>query len=384
MSRRTFNNENYAWSSKAQFAGIILLLLVVNTIYIIVSSQARSMTTQYFQDNNYELIFEDSDMKDDTMKDGIIPNPGAAAGDYPSPPDTDPLMQYSNVKLNCNSKLDDNKETAVLITSNWIPSAPKIDVIQEVIDSLSQLKGLSPSAPVFIVVDHLFPTHQNNGRHLIGKERINRERVLEEYSSNLMREYKNRPNFRVIVNKVNFHIGGNLKKTLTILDDDTKFLYCIQHDFKFIKEINHTAIVKAMKDYPQRLKNVRFNKKTNVSKRRGDLCWSEPDAELRVEGANFTKTSGWSDNNHFASVDFYKSLIGHVKSVNRPLEAPMQYNMYAYHNCSEWAQHLYGAPWQGRHIIHLDGRLGNRADMVKVVANVTQAANLTKATNLTS
>ena len=39
----------------------------------------------------------------------------------------------------------------------------------------------------------------------------------------------------------------------------------------------------------------------------------------------------------------------------------MQYNMYKDGNdvCSKWAQHVYGAPWQGRHILHLDGREGS-------------------------
>ena len=248
------------------------------------------------------------------------------------------------------------RETAILITTNWIPSAPSIGMIKEVINSFALIDGLSPKAPTYIVVDHIFPESHRDGKKNKG-ERRRMEATLEEYSFNLMREYRSQDNVHVIVNKVNHHIGGNLNKTLELLPPETKFLYVIQHDFKFIKPINHTAIIQAMKDHPGRLKHVRFNKKTNVAKRRGDACWKEPDAELRVEGANFTKTSGWSDNNHFSSVEHYKRIIKELGSIiNRPLEAPMQHKMYQFPNCSEWAQHVYGAPWQGRHILHLDGR----------------------------
>eukprot|EP00557_Chaetoceros_sp_GSL56_P000886 CAMPEP_0176500792 /NCGR_PEP_ID=MMETSP0200_2-20121128/13786_1 /TAXON_ID=947934 /ORGANISM="Chaetoceros sp., Strain GSL56" /LENGTH=329 /DNA_ID=CAMNT_0017899575 /DNA_START=148 /DNA_END=1137 /DNA_ORIENTATION=- len=252
------------------------------------------------------------------------------------------------------SKAD--KETAILVTTNWIPSAPSIDLVKEVMDSLNLIEGLSPKAPTYIVIDHIFPESHRDGKKN-KEERIALEVTLEEYSFNLMKEYMHRDNVHVIVNKVNLHIGGNINKTLELLEPETKYLYVLQHDFKFIKPINHTAIILAMKTYPQRLKHVRFNKKTNVPKRRGDVCWYEPDAQIHVDGANFTKTCGWSDNNHFSSVEHYKRLIKELGStINRPLEAPMQHKMYQFNNCSEWAQHVYGSPWQGRHILHLDGR----------------------------
>jgi hypothetical protein len=291
-----------------------------------------------------------------------------------------------DTNTNLNTNIDTSKfdmETAILIATNLIPSAPKIDIIQEVIESLfTQLKGLSPNAPVFIIVDHLPPESHVNKKHIIrGQEKVKAEAKLEQYALNLLQAYKNQPNFHIIVNKVQHHLGGNLNKTLHILNDKTLFLYFVQHDFKFVKEVNHTAIIHAMKTYPHRLKNVRFNKKTNVSKRRGDHCWAEPDALLKTVGANFTKTSGWSDNNHFASVQFYKSLMEEIKSVNRPLEAPMQHKMYELNNCSKWAQHVYGAPWQGRHILHLDGREGSVTGLhasspLAVAGNVTVSSGV--------
>ena len=384
----------------------VLLLLLLNAIYIIFLTTlwlpgggTSSGANDQFK---IEIDVEEVDNKIDGMSQrsslvmleetaAIIPEPMSTrtASKYVHDDSSSSTMDMNvkdttSIDTNINhintSKFD--METAILITTNLIPSSPKIEIIQEVIESLfTQLKGLSPNAPVFIIVDHLpTETHANPKKTILGQDRIKAEAKLEKYSFNLLQAFKNQPNFHIIVNKVQLHLGGNLNKTLHILNDNTQFLYFIQHDFKFVKEINHTAIIHPMKTYPHRLKTVRFNKKTNVSKRRGDHCWAEPGAVLKTPGANFTKTSGWSDNNHFASVTFYKSLMEEIKSVNRPLEAPMQHKMYEFNNCSKWAQHVYGAPWQGRHILHLDGREGSmtglHAPPPLAVGNVTVSSGV--------
>lgn len=47
------------------------------------------------------------------------------------------------------------KETAILVTTNWIPSLPSISMIQTVFESFSYLRGLPPSAPIYITIDAL-------------------------------------------------------------------------------------------------------------------------------------------------------------------------------------------------------------------------------------
>jgi hypothetical protein len=358
-------NPKCKWFLKRELLGVLISMLLLNAIYI--SYRFIPMPSSSNRTMGYSSVAMSMSATDDDK---------LAAFDNDDIEEGESLIK-NNSSISNSSTFD--KETAVLITSNWIPSAPKIDIIVEVIESLSQLKGLSPRAPVFVIIDHILSTdHKKQKNVIFGKERLETEHTLEEYSMNLMRKYRNKPNVHIINNKINLHIGGNLNKTLHILDDDTKFLYFLQHDFKFAKKINHTAIVKAMKDYPQKLKNVRFNKHKN-KKRRRDPCWDEPDAQLQVEGATFTKTTSWSDNNHFASVDFFKSMIEKVHFITRPLESPMQYIMHAQPNCSKWAQHLYGAPYQGRHILHLDGRKGN---LVPGKVNEIVTNNVTKAANV--
>ena len=360
-------NPKCKWFLKRELLGVLISMLLLNAIYI--SDRFIPMPSSSNRTMRYSSVAISMSATDDDK---------LAAFDNDDIEEGESLIK-NNSSISNSSTFD--KETAVLITSNWIPSAPKIDIIVEVIESLSQLKGLSPRAPVFVIIDHILSTdHKKQKNVIFGKERLETEHTLEEYSMNLMRKYRNKPNVHIINNKINLHIGGNLNKTLHILDDDTKFLYFLQHDFKFAKKINHTAIVKAMKDYPQKLKNVRFNKHKN-KKRRRDPCWDEPDAQLQVEGATFTKTTSWSDNNHFASVDFFKSMIEKVQAIARPLEAPMQHMMHSQKNCSKWAQHLYGAPYQGPDIIHLDGRKGNR---VQGKANEIVTNNVTKAANFST
>ena len=80
------------------------------------------------------------------------------------------------------------------------------------------------------------------------------------------------------------------------------------------------------------------------------------DAVNSVNGIHFTSTNQWSDNNHFSTVTHYKEIFDKLTYLRRPLEAPMQ--LHAMNNCTYWGPHIYGAPYEGPHIEHLDGRLG--------------------------
>ena len=56
---------------------------------------------------------------------------------------------------NCNvSSTADDKETAILITTGLMSSAPSIQMIKEVIASYNMLIGLSVNAPIYITLDY--------------------------------------------------------------------------------------------------------------------------------------------------------------------------------------------------------------------------------------
>merc|ERR1712150_428205 len=110
-----------------------------------------------------------------------------------------------------------------------------------------------------------------------------------------------------------------------------------------------------MREYPNVLRLVRFHKRPITPSARSRPCWNRTDAVNSVNGIHFTSTNQWSDNNHFSTVKFYKELFDLLIYLRRPLEAPMQ--LHAMANCSYYGPHIYGEPYSGPHIEHLDGRL---------------------------
>jgi hypothetical protein len=279
------------------------------------------------------------------------------------------------------------KETALLITTNWIPSAPSPALLIEVINSIELMfEGLSHNMPVYILIDRL--QDEDNPRHLghiVGQERYDKEATLEEYSINIMKAFMHRTifNFHIISNHRNLHIGGNLNKTLHLLDPRTEFIYFFQHDFKFVKKVNHTAIIKTTREFPGVVKNIRFNKVHNFPARRKDKCYNMTDGVQNVNGIHLTRTDRWSDNNHFASVEYYKWMLEKmVVSVRRPIEDVMMNTRNADTCNVKVAQHLYGAPYESPYLEHLDGRLKYMVDKKSSLEEATVVGTTSNTTTL--
>ena len=239
-------------------------------------------------------------------------------------------------------------------------------------------EGLPRNMPIYILIDTLPSENTKRVRGRIsGQERWDKEATLEKYSTNIMKEFMHRTNFRyhIISNHENQHIGGNLNKTLHLLDPRTEFLYFFQHDFKFVKKVNHTAIIKTMRDFPGVVNNIRFNKGANKPtryKKGADTCFNITDGKQNVNGIYLTRTDKWSDNNHFASVEYYKWMLEElICFVHRPLESVMM-NMRSFNStCNvKVAQHLYGAPYESPYLEHLDGRLRYMVDRNKSLEEI--------------
>jgi len=243
---------------------------------------------------------------------------------------------------------DFDLETAVVILTNLCPSHPSLEMLQETMESLEHLRGLSPNAPIYIMVDHLDVLVAA----AVTEEIIEKEKRLEQYVHNLYAEYEHNSNIHIVVNVMNKHIGGSTQKALQLLHPRTRYIHLVQHDFKFITDINHTAIVKTMdEERPggNPIPMVRFNKRHSVAGC-GNLT------RLDVNGITLEPSTTWSDNNHVAKVEYYKELLNKLVFLKRPPEGPMQVQANA--NCALNAQWLYGANGHQYAIEHLDGRLG--------------------------
>ena len=130
----------------------------------------------------------------------------------------------------------------------------------------------------------------------------------------------------------NLHIGGSVMKAAELIEKqlpNVQYMYYLQHDFSFIEDVDHTALVSAMKQHDE-LNYVRFQYKAEGP--RSTHCGNATHILVNAtkkyfweEASNFTlvTTSKYSDNNHFVKFRWYKELIASLVMLRRPPEAPL-------------------------------------------------------------
>ena len=253
-------------------------------------------------------------------------------------------------------------ESAVIILSSLIPSHPSLWMLENVIKSLENLDGLHPNAPIYITVDA--PKKD---------KLVEKAEEVEEYTRALYRRFRDLENRHVtiVINSVNRHVNGSIRKVVFDLIDTnvTKYIYVLQHDLMFMpgKMINHTALVGAFDKYydTDELRLVGFNKDNNQKHLRKGHCQERTDRGMKnpleiyggepnkTEPIYVTHTKGWSDQNHFTTVQYYRELVERIGPVPRFPEGPMQYA--AGKDCLLHGSHFYGSKNDGNYICHLDG-----------------------------
>ena len=141
------------------------------------------------------------------------------------------------------------------------------------------------------------------------------------------------------------------------LDKETKYMYVLQHDLPFVKEINHTAIQMTANSYPD-IRIIRFQHKFNFRRRNSRVGTCEThEKDIVANGISLTKFARWSDQNHFASVDHYRNDI--LPYVTREFPEMNMMNIVAL-NCSYFGTHYYMSGFGGPYYKHRDatGRYG--------------------------
>lgn len=282
------------------------------------------------------------------------------------------------------------EDTAIIITSSSIPSHPSTYMIDTVVESIDRLIGLSETAPIFITIDHIRYT-DFDGLPPALKERIDK---LEEYTVNLFNQHLTNPRIHIIPGMKMWHIGGSVLKAMNLIEKhypEVQYLYYLQHDFFFARDVDHTALVN-MFEVHDKVNWVRFAKRSAVTLHPG--CAGEPNIELNrtfpisrggtrigeelsnntdtsigeglddnseiSESADYGKitimpTTSYSDNNHMARFKWYKWLIESIIKVDRAPENPLQ--VRANDGCrlgKPLGLYIYG---ESNVIGHLDGRL---------------------------
>ncbi|GFH59538.1 hypothetical protein CTEN210_16014 [Chaetoceros tenuissimus] len=265
----------------------------------------------------------------------------------------------------CNTQSTDNdssiypsQETAVIISTHLVPSHPSLDLLQQVIQGYREnLIGLPKDAPLIITVDGIKTEGQNARIDMV--ETTESKKIYHEYLQNLHKEFGLVENVRIVVTGMNIGLSKMLKQVIDayINVNITKYMYLLQHDLKFTRPVNHTAIIELAKAFPDHVNIVNF-------KRNKRFCKNITNGDIieKGSGIQFRKTTRWSDQNQFARIShFVKDVLPEVASDNgASMPFPeMRMMRLAEQNCEKYGVYEYNAGFHGMYQ-HLDGseRLG--------------------------
>jgi hypothetical protein len=227
--------------------------------------------------------------------------------------------------------------STIVVTANLIPTFPATDILEDTLDSLSFIKGLEPNTPIIIAVDGIEPKMDSP----------NNKQRLQDWISNVQTMFKCHSNVQILSSSVHLHISNTLRMALNQVS--TEFVYIMEHDFPFIKEVDHELLVTSMHESKE-LQIVRFNKRGNWDRRRDYVDCSHT---IKVAGMDYIFAK-WSNNNHFTTKKYYDWLFQEIGPAPRPPEHKMMYMQR--HNCTLYGQHLYGSKSDGPFLHHINGK----------------------------
>ena len=264
-----------------------------------------------------------------------------------------PYTTFTSYSPPTESKVDNiNYETAIIISTHLVPSHPSLSILKETMDSWKYLSGLPANSQIIITVDGLADNTSTNRKSYFLLKSNENENRRQQYIAALKEEFRHRENIKIMVNERHGHLGNILKNAVELLDPRTEFVYILQQDLPFIRNINHTAIVKTRREYPEYVRLVRFSHRPNPILNKIP-CWNQTEPVQSVNGIHLHKTSQWSDMNHWVDLKFYREHILSKINLNNFPEVAMQSN--AAKNCSFYGPHMYGLPGEKAFVKHTDG-----------------------------
>jgi hypothetical protein len=117
-------------------------------------------------------------------------------------------------------------DLSIVITSNLVPTHPKIDIINYTISSLSQLDGLPLDTPIYITVDGLRPeisplTKEEEGGQGYGEDWQRLSAYIQRVKSSLFVPFFN---IHVLAMDQHQHISGSVNEALKNISKSTQYL----------------------------------------------------------------------------------------------------------------------------------------------------------------
>jgi hypothetical protein len=276
-------------------------------------------------------------------------------------------------------------DTALILSSSWIPTHPSTALVDAVIASVDKLIGMHPMAPIFVVVDHMklpgtpgatrYHKEDYEPPHLPTQEEMDKlvmkHASLDEYVQNLYLKYLNNPRVHIVPSVDHWHIGGTVLKAMNLIErhyPKVEYLYYLQHDFAFVRNVNHLAMVDLMKEHSNvNYIRFRYKAKENFKEHTCPIGASSMDKVTTYEKDDvfIFQTAHYTDQNHFVRFRWYRDEVigaingGHTtpsKPVKRAPEGPLMHR--AKKNCVNLGMFTYGQEHGEQPIlVNLDGRL---------------------------
>ena len=267
----------------------------------------------------------------------------------------------SNTQLS--NRATNGIDTAIIITSSWIPSHPSTLMVEKVVNSIDLITSLHPSTPIFITIDQL-----KFDRDVDVEQIQNRSQSLDQYMMNLFNLYLNNSHVHILPFMTHSHIAGSVSKAMEVIErhyPTTRYLYYLQHDFYFVKRVDHMALIRVMETH-ENVNYILF-RKTDLHLRRLKPCGGNETENSIIDIDNDTSgyhnstterqlihTSKYSDNNHLVRFQWYKNTIASLLYLTRAPEDPLQ-NRASKECRAGRSLGLYVYKEEGM-IAHLDGR----------------------------
>ena len=175
-------------------------------------------------------------------------------------------------------------------------------MIDTVLNSMKYLVGLPQRTPIFITVDGFPDEFFKNIADLSQKNNS-----LGGYTTALFHQYLSSPHIHILPGAKHSHIGGSVFKAMTLVQShypSAEYIYYLQHDFSFVKAVDHMALVDLMTTYPNTMNSIQF-KYEYIFLRLNDNLTNKVTLVL---------TNTYSGNNHFVRFEWYFQTIALISN----------------------------------------------------------------------
>ena len=234
----------------------------------------------------------------------------------------------------------------IVITASFIRSHPSIRIIQETLESLRHT-NCDPNTPIVLAHDY------------------NASPVYHAYLENLREYTRGKLNLQVVVAEAFGCLTGNVRNALSYVK--TEYMLLMQHDLPFTRSLPDLyKVMDDMKATPS-LKHVRFNRLVNTHNMY-DKFWLFG-KQVSSTNYTYTRTPGWSDNNHLCLTSYYNDLIMKECPDKTFMEGYLYFKIKDEESHEKYGTYLFGPLDEPPYTGHTDGRFSSFNKKITVLSN---------------